>query len=172
MLHIPVIALKQLRCRVWFFKSIFLLFKMSVGMLSCLLPWTLIVLPLNMWLFYFHFLASCRTRRIWCGLQGEEMDQNSHEDGLCSWQGRGLAHPRALRANSLPLQPVPVRGESPGKLCWNQLLSSCGSHSGRVLLVSGMFVKLHFVPGVMQVTRCCAQHFRKPRANFSLEVKF
>lgn len=100
------------------------------------------------------------------------MDQNSHEDGLCSWQSRGLTHPRALRANSLPLQLVPVRSESLGKLCWNHLLSSRSSQSGRVLLISGMFVKLHFVLGVMQVTGCHGQQFRKSRANFSLEMKF
>lgn len=67
-LHIPVIALKQLRCHVGVFKSVFLWFKLSVGMLSCLFPQTLPILPLYMWPFYFHFLASCRTRRIWCCL--------------------------------------------------------------------------------------------------------
>lgn len=87
------------------------------------------------------------------------MDQDSHEDGLCSRQGRGLAHPRALREDPLPLQPVPVRSQSLGKLCWKQLLSQCSSQagrvlliSGRVLLISGMFVKPHFMLGIMEVT--------------------
>lgn len=42
----------------------------------------------------------------------------------------------------------------------------------RVLVISGMFVELRFVLGVMQVTRCRVQQFRKPRGNFSLGVKF
>lgn len=45
------------------------------------------------------------------------MDQNSHKDGICSWQGCGFAHPRALRANSLSLQLIPVWSKPAGKLC-------------------------------------------------------
>lgn len=36
------------------------------------------------------------------------MDQNCHQDGLCSWQSCGLSYKRTLRADSEPLQLISV----------------------------------------------------------------
>lgn len=51
-------------------------------------------------------------RRVWCSLQGAALDQDLHQNGLCSRQSCWLPSAGALRADPLPIQPVPDRRQS------------------------------------------------------------